>query len=1193
MCIRDSSNLTFYLELDTEVVSNTVDARAFLDPTFDNGTAFPVKEFLANVPTREQVRWTLVTPVSTSGFQVSSSPTSKRVPLAIITTNALGQITTTVNQGLVLETYSTTLATDLPNGATTLRVTDVGAINNGSQVTVYGAATSVHTVTAVNSFENSVTITPSLAVARSTGAEVEVTSGTTRYIKLRKVANFELTTPSTHPDKQRRVFGGDESRGLSLTKDTWVATDRSDFPVNNLSDYVDQTAFNLKEAKVGFNEDLKLTNLSTTRYYDYVGSISGAKEATISIGDGVSSFGDINGNTDAVFTRAIAMAVAQSVSKLRLYVKKGLYTFGATMGVVVPASISLVISGEDGDYTVEGNPPVTFRAGPGSIVMFQVDGEFAKFHHIGFDIPVTVPSMSSVILGSNVTQSRIHIHSCKISAVNSNTSGQFFLGGTNLNTDIDSVSVSISGSNTSAFYLAYGATNLSGRVYNAKGNAEHFILVKSDADITSLRVVACEVSCSGAGSLISAPIGSNISNSSIVGNKLSCVANTAITSAVPIELSSCLNVNVESNVITSTGYDIVLYLDSSYTTKIVNNSVFNISNTNSVKNLAYFAGGSHSDLYVAGNTLNLNVQPANIAGNAGSSVILFGVGSPLFDVRVVGNSLSTSTLCDASLITVDSVGASRLRISDNTGLGGSTFCKMLSGSTTASRSGVSIGGNTWKGSTAPVTSTTVIPTTGGVHVQLSASSDPEDFTIVGNSFTNFPLATNMAGVRVTFQNTASVVNKTLNINGNTIEPNVHVTGAAYSIASTFEGIAILDSTATVGNVVATITSNTISNVTTSRSCFGVRTSGVASVSVASNDISKLRTDGTVVVDGVMGIVVLGPIDVEVGYSSGIKICSNTVGQLYNVSLNTMTGEGCSGIRIISVAGSALVSGNMLTKVVCTAPQGLAYGIRFTDTAEGQAVGNKINETGSGIRFTSLLPGLTWGSKCYIKDNSISNCADYQVFASANTSAVGTLLCHVCDNSIEYSVDNSFSAPARSTAAAIYIKDFLTTKCNGNEVYRVGSGGSHSKAFYIDNITESVSFSGNTLRNSAFPTATLDATNYTHCGAFFYHCNNISIASNTLFWNFSSPTSSAFFTAEVILDTCVGVSVASNIFVGGLSGGVLGICLVSLFTGQTSHLFGSGNICRGHTPLYVATSGGSLDTATSEFQITGKSNLSSI
>jgi len=350
--VNDSRTVTlvgasqyFYLELEYIEDDADPDARAFWDSVYDNPSPDPDgREFTLTVPTRLAPNWHLVTPVSTTGFEATSDPSSTRIPLAILHTNASNQID---GPGTIVQVVAASvLEQDVASGVGSIRVLNSRLFPDTGSIIVDVSGTTPETVTVTsNDRDNGIlTFAPNLAASHLAGAIVKVTGVTGRYIQENTDPNVVAVdgATSTTTDARRRVFQGDERRGAAVAQSKETFGARDDLNVENIKDFVDFLSAHMHEVRWGtMRPDVVSAAPPTTfnaapRYWESAGGIQGARYPTVSIGDGLNSWGDFNGTTDAVFTSALA---AMPSTGGILVVKRGTYAFSNSVAVTKPVVI--------------------------------------------------------------------------------------------------------------------------------------------------------------------------------------------------------------------------------------------------------------------------------------------------------------------------------------------------------------------------------------------------------------------------------------------------------------------------------------------------------------------------------------------------------------------------------------------------------------------------------------------------------------------------------------------------------------------------------------------------------------------------------------------------------------------------------------------------------------------------------------
>lgn len=350
------ASTTFYLELELVESDSDTDARAFMDPTYDNGGP-PVpdgREVSLSVATRITPTWRIVRPVSTTGFQASTNPNSNRIPLAVLSTNVSNEITGAVNPGLVTSQPSTTTETDVLAGVTAVRCFDVRTFEVGDTITIgFGGATpdTGRVISSVDAVNGIINFAPALANAHQAGAIVRRTAGGSANIV---VQNDDPTRAAVHPDYLPRLFQGNETRGSALASsaDTFGAV--NDLSLRSMKDYIDYLSAQIRELKFGSmrrdatDGEVPTAFDSPPRYFDPAGGVQGARGHTISIGDGINSFGDFNGTDETPFIAAVAALASFTPATGRILVKNGTYTFANP----VVLTDRIAISGTSRDATI-------------------------------------------------------------------------------------------------------------------------------------------------------------------------------------------------------------------------------------------------------------------------------------------------------------------------------------------------------------------------------------------------------------------------------------------------------------------------------------------------------------------------------------------------------------------------------------------------------------------------------------------------------------------------------------------------------------------------------------------------------------------------------------------------------------------------------------------------------------------------
>lgn len=325
------TNETFYIEIEFAETESDIDSRAFWDSTY-TGNIPPGKEFSFNVATRITPDWRVL--FNTSDFSVTTDPTSTRIPIAYFRTDSSNEID---NVSLVYA--STVLEEDAILGATVLQVLDSSLFPDSGSTIQVGVETGL-TLTANNRDTNRITIAgPGLAAATLAGTRV-AHSGAAEELFLEEDTVAVPSAP-TEEDVRRRLYAGDEIRGSALVSSKYDATLRDDLDIRSVKDHVDFLAAQIREMKFGALRSDTTEGIPPSlftdknRYYHSAGSISGARTATITVGDGVTSWGDVNG-TDVATAIDTAQAGLDATDGGSIYVKGGNYTWNATLDIDRP-----------------------------------------------------------------------------------------------------------------------------------------------------------------------------------------------------------------------------------------------------------------------------------------------------------------------------------------------------------------------------------------------------------------------------------------------------------------------------------------------------------------------------------------------------------------------------------------------------------------------------------------------------------------------------------------------------------------------------------------------------------------------------------------------------------------------------------------------------------------------------------------
>lgn len=360
------ANGTYFVEVLFVQTPSDTDARAFWDPTFDNGTdpsgdaRLPGREFAENVATRLSPDWQIVTPISTTGFEIFSNPNSGRIPVGVITV-AGGVIT-----GASTSPPVTVLEDSINAGATSIKCLNTVEFPDAFSATLDAE---VIAVTSNDRFNGVLTLGAGTGLGHTAGARLVQTGSPNQFL----VDRLATAIPSTGTqDARPRFWQGDPNRGYVLQQDPYTPTGRSDTEVQSLKDKVDELSAQIRELKFGAarDGDMGVTGPPVAfpiapRDFDLSGGVTGARANTCSIGDGVNTWGDFNVTHYVDAAACFAAAITYlGVGGGTIYVKRtNGYDFPST--VVLPSSgfndTHIIFIGEGPNCTslnVTGTTPI-------------------------------------------------------------------------------------------------------------------------------------------------------------------------------------------------------------------------------------------------------------------------------------------------------------------------------------------------------------------------------------------------------------------------------------------------------------------------------------------------------------------------------------------------------------------------------------------------------------------------------------------------------------------------------------------------------------------------------------------------------------------------------------------------------------------------------------------------------------------
>lgn len=374
------TNATYYVEVEFVTSNSDIDSRAFWDPDYDNGsdpsgdTRIPGKEFVRAVSTRIAPSWRLVSPISTSGFDLSSNPNSTKIPVAILTTSGSPSAIT----GGTTASARSTLRESVSSG-TTVKVLDSRHMPDAFTGTI-----DAETITVVSNDRENGILTTSGAIGSShtAGTRVIVAGGSPPvFLVERSDANPSGTTTQ---DARPKLFKGDEERGYLVERDPDASTGSADKQIYGLKDYVDFLAAQVRELKFGAARSIDLGKTAppsswsaSPRYYEYAGGVAGARGFTVTVGNGTDVWGDFNAS-------AYSGDAAQAIQAAYAALPSGggtIYIKGSNTAYVLNSAVTITVANKHVIFIGDGtnsnltasstNNPGLFDISAGSSTLVQ------------------------------------------------------------------------------------------------------------------------------------------------------------------------------------------------------------------------------------------------------------------------------------------------------------------------------------------------------------------------------------------------------------------------------------------------------------------------------------------------------------------------------------------------------------------------------------------------------------------------------------------------------------------------------------------------------------------------------------------------------------------------------------------------------------------------------------------------------
>lgn len=425
-----TANTTFYVEVEFITDFTDIDARAFWDPSFDNGTdpsgdeRPDGREFTQNIATRIASDWTIVQPISTTGFAITTNPDSTRIPVAILTV-AAGEIS-----GGSTTPARTNLAESVAGAGSSLSGLDTRHFPDAFTLRIDpgGALTEIATVTA-NDRENGI-FTLSGPTANAHVAGIRLADEDATPVQLLDERTLPPLPTSGTEDARPRFFQADEERGYALTQDPYNDPGKADLEIKSLKDMIDALAAEVREMKFGSGRAADVGDVAppgafsaVPRWFETAGGVQGARNFMVSVGDGVNSWGDFNTTQSGSAQLAIQGAIDSLPSAGgTVYIKAGDYN--VTGFTIIAKDIRFVGDGSALDPITSGITRITCT---GASQAFNVSIGQYVFEHMTITTD-SAATVSEAVLGS---KARVSFSHCNVEGFFSDGSGgaDFQVGG--------------------------------------------------------------------------------------------------------------------------------------------------------------------------------------------------------------------------------------------------------------------------------------------------------------------------------------------------------------------------------------------------------------------------------------------------------------------------------------------------------------------------------------------------------------------------------------------------------------------------------------------------------------------------------------------------------------------------------------------------------------------------------------------
>ena len=235
-----SGDATYYIEIEFLENLSSTDARAFWDPTFDNGldpSGDPRpdgRETPQNVSTRVVQDWQIVNPPSTSGFDISTTPGSTKIPIAVITVSG-GAITSPLGSPA-----RTVFSQSYTSGVMAIRCNNTRILPNSFDAKLGEGTVNEEDISVVSNDREAGLLTLAAPTTNDHDVGERVlnnSAGAAEFVD--ELVTYDDPIASTAGDARLRLYQGDTETGYSLSQDTNSGSGESDIQVANLKNYVD------------------------------------------------------------------------------------------------------------------------------------------------------------------------------------------------------------------------------------------------------------------------------------------------------------------------------------------------------------------------------------------------------------------------------------------------------------------------------------------------------------------------------------------------------------------------------------------------------------------------------------------------------------------------------------------------------------------------------------------------------------------------------------------------------------------------------------------------------------------------------------------------------------------------------------------------------------------------------------------